>query len=104
MKQIFNSVPASIMRFVPIFGLYIILNFIICINLLKAGGPEISNGKYVISSHGSVIREITFEDYKRYRAIEVRLFSGHWMAFLGISCVMMYIVGCEKIMNRMVNL
>lgn len=59
---------------------YTAVNFAVFINLME-GTPEVKNGRYYLHHHGQIIREITEVEYGRFRAYEVRGFSGHWMLF-----------------------
>ncbi len=63
-----------------LFG-YMFINFAIFIFRASGGNPAMENGKYLLKSHGRVIREITREEYTALRANIVRGFSGHWMLF-----------------------
>src|SRR5258708_18486660 len=53
--------------------------------------PEERDGKYLLMSHGAVLRQLTEDEYHAHRTYVVRGFSGHWMFF---SCVsLMLLVG-----------
>jgi hypothetical protein len=70
---------------------YALFNFFFCIFVLQKGGvPSEIDGKKVLHSHGSVIRELTDEEYERHRAYGVRTFSGHWMLFYGVATGVLY--------------
>ncbi len=43
------------------------------------GAPEFRDGKYVLHSHGRVIREITEEEFHRAEVDEVRNFAAFWL-------------------------
>ena len=49
--------------------------------LRSTGTPDIWNGKYVLHSHGQLIRELSEGDYRLERARMFRGFSGLWMMF-----------------------
>lgn len=68
---------------------YGLLNFVIFMSLNEGGGPQIRDGKYVLTSHGKLIRELTEEEYHQQRAYVVRGFSGHWMLFASASLTFM---------------
>lgn len=61
--------------------IYAFINFMLFIALMEGGSPSVKNGKYILHSHGHKIRDITKEEYQRFRAYEVRGFSGHWIIF-----------------------
>lgn len=60
--------------------IYTLVNFALFAALVP-GSPAVENGTFVLQSHGRKIREISEEEYRRFRAYEVRGFSGHWMLF-----------------------
>jgi len=72
--------------------MYLVINFVVFIALMGSGSPEFSGGKFYLSNHGHVIREITESEFHRYEAYEVRGFSGHWMFFAMIPAVYFLVV------------
>ena len=58
--------------------------------VLTQGVPDIWEGQYVLHNHGTLIRNITEQEYTAYKAAEVRGFSGHWLAFYGIATALLY--------------
>lgn len=63
------------------FFVYALVNFAIVGVLSEGGGPHKRAGRFVLQSHGRIIRELTEEEYHQHRAYVVRGFSGHWMLF-----------------------
>lgn len=61
--------------------IYVAINFLVFMVLMENGSPGKRDGKYVLQSHGTLIREITRPEYQRFLAYEVRGASGHWMLF-----------------------
>lgn len=51
----------------------------------EGGGPEFTDGKYILESHGTFIRELTKDEFVSMKANIVRGFSGHWMAFYSLA-------------------
>jgi hypothetical protein len=90
-----NQVQAAAPRWLPwLTGLcfvYAFVNFGLFMVLSGGGGPKESGGKYYLSSHGRVVRELTEAEYHQQRAYVVRGFSGHWMLFS--SAALLMIVG-----------
>jgi hypothetical protein len=66
-------------------GLFIncLVNGAVFLILSEGGGPDKRDGKYVLESHGTVLREISEEEYHRQRAYVVRGFSSAW---IWLSC------------------
>lgn len=78
----FNSrLPSWARRAYKALFLYAIVNFVIFGFLSSGGVPDVCEGKYVLENHGTVIREISKEEYERQKAYVLRLFSGGWMVF-----------------------
>ena len=60
---------------------YALINFALFFYRSSGGTPEERDGKYVLQNHGTVIRELSADEYERHSAYVVRGFSGHWMVF-----------------------
>lgn len=69
---------------------YVIFNFIFSISKLDGGNPNIVKGIYVLSSHGSILKKLTFEEYYKYQSYEVRLYSGHSIIFFLLEMLFFY--------------
>lgn len=65
---------------------YAVVNFFLFMQATQGGNPALlQDGRYVLSEHGRVIREITRSEFDWFEANEVRGFSGHWIAFYAMS-------------------
>jgi hypothetical protein len=64
---------------------YAALNFALFIMGTEGGSAMLRDGRYVLSEHGRVIREITREEYLGFEANVVRGFSGHWLVFYFVA-------------------
>ena len=80
-REIFSPLPGWARHLISAFFLYALINFALFIFLSEGGVPRVRDGKYVLHSHGTVIRELSEEEYERHKAYELRGFSGHWMVF-----------------------
>ena len=68
---------------VVFFMAYAVLNFVLSFVLSEGGAnPDIWDGKYVLQSHGKLVRELSEPEYHLQLAYLLRGFSGHWMLFL----------------------
>ena len=65
--------------------LFFVVHFVLFLVQSHVAGPEIVNGRYVLSSHGRIVRVITYSDYLRLKAGELRLFATGWMVFYFIA-------------------
>lgn len=84
-KPGFAEIRASFPDWVIVMGIaifaYAIINFFLFMVATEWGSPSIRNGKYILHSHGKLIRELTQAEYSSFKANEVRGFSGHWLIF-----------------------
>ena len=91
-KNLEADAPAWLGRLVSACFVYAMVNFALFMFRSGAsGGPAERDGKFVMSSHGHIVREITEAEYHQQRAYVVRGFSGHWMLFS--SAALLMIVG-----------
>ena len=84
----FAGAPAWMRTLCKLLFAYMFVNFAIFAFMMRSGSPHRVNGTYVLSSHGKVSRQISEEEYHRYRGYEVRGFSGHWMGFYAFAMTM----------------
>jgi hypothetical protein len=80
-REIFSPLPGWARYLITAFFVYALINFALFLFLSEGGVPSVRDGKYVLHSHGSVIRELSEEEYDLHKAYELRGFSGHWMVF-----------------------
>jgi hypothetical protein len=79
--------PRWVLTVIIAFFIYAFVNFGLFLILSEGGVPEELDGKYVLYSHGKVIRELTEEEFHLQQAYVIRGFSGHWMVFYLIPAV-----------------
>lgn len=65
---------------------YTLVNFAVCMILLREGGPHIDNGVYCLWNHG-FIREITKHEYDSLMRVRGRLSTGHMLIFAALPIV-----------------
>ena len=87
--------PEWMKIFCRVLTVYAVINFGLCLVLLDGGATDIWDERYVLHSHGELIREVSAEEFRSLRSYEVRLFSGHWMIFYFYP-----IVGYWSYLNR----
>lgn len=69
---------------------YAIINFATFFFLMHEGQPtREEDGTFAIKNHGRFVRNISEQEYHRYRGYEVRGFSGHWMLFYSAAAMML---------------
>ena len=80
--QSFASKPFGLITAVCI--AYTVFDFVLCMFLLREGGPGIENGQYALMNHGFV-RYISREEFEHLSLVESRLFTGHPLVFTASS-------------------
>ncbi len=79
--RVFKSAPRWPRILTGVLFVYALLNFVISIALNEGRNPSERDGKYVLHSHGSVIREISETEFHQHQAYVARAFSGYWTMF-----------------------
>jgi hypothetical protein len=88
-EQILKRAPRWMQWVSGILFAYAFINFGIFVALKGGGSPTQRDGKYFLTEHGRVIREISAPEYARHQAYVVRGFSGHWMLFSSAAMTML---------------
>ena len=73
---------------------YAFINFIIFGIQSRNGGPSKEDGKFFLTEHGRVIREISEAEFHQHQNYVVRGFSGHWLA--GSSAAVIFLTGVAR--------
>lgn len=81
LKIILQAVPLWAKLVLGFVFAYAMINFMLFIGLSEGGSPAIENGRYILQSHGTFIRELTESEYNWQQAYITRGFSGHWLLF-----------------------
>ena len=64
---------------------YVVINFIMFFGSVAEGQVAERDHRFILEDRGRFVRELTVEEYHSRRALEVRHFSGHWLAFYFVS-------------------
>ena len=81
--SLFRGFPPPVGLVLMALFIYALLNFFTAMSSLRTGTAGMRGDKFVFSK-GRVATEITREQYQTARAVEARLFSGHWLLFYAI--------------------
>jgi hypothetical protein len=76
-----SAYPAWAVMIAAVLFPYAVLNFILFMVATEGGTPHAEGGRFILHSHGKLIREISSSEYVAFKANEVRGFSGHWLVF-----------------------
>ena len=79
--EIRTAFPAWVLVLGGVIFAYAVINFLLFAFATEGGGPSIRDGKFILQSHGRLIREISPTEYAAFKANQVRGFSGHWLVF-----------------------
>ncbi|TCC88248.1 hypothetical protein EZ428_21240 [Pedobacter frigiditerrae] len=86
-SPMFDNIP-NWLRVLAIFSfIYSPINFFMTANGYT---PEIDNGQFILMEKSTFIKTLTKLEYIHYKANEVRLSTGHLLAFYGISSAFLY--------------
>lgn len=66
--------------------LYAAFNFFTMLNANSSASPTVKDGKYVLTSHGAVVRELSASEYAQAVAYDMRLWTGHPLMFYAAAC------------------
>ena len=66
-------------------GAYALINFVLCLSILRGGQPVRRAGEAVLESHGKVLATLSETQYRWQRAVQTRLATGHWLFAFYIS-------------------
>jgi hypothetical protein len=92
--QVIRGAPTWLRTLTGIFFAYMFVNFAVFTVLSEGGNPDQRDGKYLLKSHGRVLRELTEDEYHAHQAHLVRGFSGHWMFFS--CCALAMLLGARR--------
>lgn len=84
LKTLQSFAPKPFGQITAVCAAYTDFNFLLCMFLLRKGGPGIENGQYALMNHGFV-RYISREEYERLSLVESRFFTGHLLVFTASS-------------------
>ncbi|MBI1184987.1 hypothetical protein GC194_11995 [bacterium] len=89
-KILFEHTPKWI-TIAAVVGLaYAVINFALFMLQMDGSSPVEENGVFSLQNHGKFIRLISENEYHRYHALEIRGFSGHWIAFYGVATAVLF--------------
>ena len=80
-EKVFAQFPRWVIVLGYVLFAYTIVNFLLFLIASEGGGPAMRDGKYLLESHGRILREITASEYQHFRFNVNRGFSGHWIVF-----------------------
>ncbi len=85
------GIAADVPRWVAVLGAmifaYAMVNLFLFTQPTESGNAVAQCGKYVLLSHGKLIRELTASEYTALKANELRTFSGHLLLFYFMPAV-----------------
>ena len=66
------------------------------ISLMSGGGPEMISGKYFLIDKGKILKEISFEDYKYFQLLTLRMTSYIAAFFIVIDIILLNFITNRK--------
>lgn len=89
-RDAFYGMPRWLRRTVGALFLYTMVNFGLFMYQLEGSPHKRPDGTYELTEHGRLLRPITAAEYRHFRALETRGFSGHWILFYAVSALMIF--------------
>jgi hypothetical protein len=89
-KNLFSEIFADIPRWMKVGSVllfaYVFINFFACLALLDGGNAvRLSENRLVLKKHGQILRDLTPAEFRHAQAVEVRLTTGHLLAFFTLA-------------------
>lgn len=91
--------PKPLIVLTCVIFIYAILNFLFFMGSMP-GLPTENDGRYTLSNHGKVIKEISFEEFKYYQRKEEIGRLGHWMWFYCAGLLFSYPFRKENLVDK----
>lgn len=80
--------------------LYVAFNFVTMLNTNSSASPTVKDGKYVLQSHGAVVRVLSPAEYAQAVAYDMRLWTGHPLVLYAAACGYLYAMKRERDASR----
>lgn len=90
MLSFWYSIPKGMKIIIVLTILYGIANFITMMFLLGNEQATFENGRYIMESKGTFLREITQAEYHQNKAYQASLFTGHIAVFYSLAMMLHY--------------
>jgi len=78
-KAFSQGMPRWVIPTITLLGVFAAIHFFLFLIQSQAASPQIKNGKYVLDSHGKIVKELTEREYLRLKGAELRMFATGWM-------------------------
>jgi hypothetical protein len=95
---LWRSSPRWLRRLIALLAIYMIVIALFHVDISEGGQPDIIDGRFYLTSHGRILRELTEAQYHLQNARVVRGFSVWWM--LAAAGALMMLVGSRRIQMR----
>lgn len=91
-SEIFGDIPRSLKIGGLVLFVYTFANFFICLDLLDGGNARrLPDNRLVLSAKDKVIRDLTPAEFRHAQAVEVRLMTGHLLAFFAFAAFAVHV-------------
>jgi hypothetical protein len=97
-RVMWESIPGPVKALQAVVVLYAVAAYLFFLVNVE-GGVFAENGTYFLGRPDDVVRELTREEYRRFQMLNVRAYSGLWLAFtLGAAVLLAY---CYPALRRL---
>ncbi len=88
-KILYEGAPSWMVMIATAGLIYSFVNFLVFMGF-QPGIPAVKDGQYYLHVHGRWIRNISEQEYRHYKAVSMRGFSGTWLTFYGLAAAVLY--------------
>lgn len=92
--------PSWALPAIKLLGLLFLLHFVIFLVASRASSPEMMNGQFVLSDHGSIRQVISERQYLRLKGDELRMFATGWISFYIVTALYWWFPGAKPPTSR----
>lgn len=86
--EVFGSIPLWMKVATGALLLYVFVSFFLAYGSLGGGNPvKLPDGRLVLQKGAEIVRVLTAEEFQHANAVQVRLLSGHLLAFYGVALI-----------------
>lgn len=87
MAAVRKMVPASVRTGLGLLVVYVVINFLVFLQLAREGNPVETENGYWLQDHGRRVRAITKSEFRHRETWELRGMSGHFVLLAALSVV-----------------
>ena len=84
-SEIFADIPRWMKISSAVLIAYVFINFFLCMGLIEGQPHRLADNRLVLKNKGQIIRDLTPAEFRHAQAVEVRMMTGHLVAFFAFA-------------------